>query len=145
MSLKSLGVLLATTAICAIAGPVGDARAALPETAAAEMRAQPNTWFVQLKGPPTADGNLLQAVRAEKAAFRSAATKAGVKFQERFAYDKLFNGFSLNASRTDVERIKGISNVAAVWPVAVVDAPEPAAAPSPDLYTAISMSGADIA
>ena len=135
MSMKSLGVLLATTAICAIAGPVDSAKAALPDGAAAEMRALPNTWFVQLKGPPTADGNSLQAVRAEKAAFRSAATKAGVKFRERYVYDKLFNGFSVSASRADVERIKGLTNVAAVWPVAVVEAPEKAAAPSPDHAT----------
>jgi minor extracellular serine protease Vpr len=145
MSTKSLGVLLATTAVCAIAGPVDSARAALPDGAAAEMRALPNTWFVQLKGPPTVDGNSLQAVRAEKAAFRSAATKAGIKFQERYAYDKLFNGFSVIASGTDVQRLKSLTNVSAVWPVAVVDAPEKAAAPTPDLYTAISMSGAEIA
>ncbi|HET7201875.1 MAG TPA: S8 family serine peptidase [Steroidobacteraceae bacterium] len=146
MQLRPLGAVLAATAIYGIAGSTPAALAGLPDGASAEsMKTLPNTWFVQLKGAPTADGSALSNVRAEKAAFRSAATRAGVTFSERYSYDVLFNGVSVVASRSDVQKIKSLPNVAAVWPVAVVDAPVKASAPSPDLLTAIRMTGADIA
>ena len=145
MRFRPIRAALAATAIYGLAVAPG-AMANLPEGASVEtMRTLPNTWFVQLKGAPTADGNTLANVRAEKAAFRSAATKAGIKFTERYAYDVLFNGVSVVASRNDIAKIKSLTNVAAVWPVEVIDAPEPASAPSPDLFTAINMTGAGIA
>jgi minor extracellular serine protease Vpr len=146
MRFKPLGAALAAAAVCGLAGYVPGALAGLPEGATLEsFKALPNTYFVQLKGAPTAGGNAVNNVRAEKASFRSEASKAGIKFKERYAYDALFNGVSVVASRAEIEKIKRLPNVAAVWPVEVVDAPEPAAAPSPELFTAIDMTGARIA
>jgi minor extracellular serine protease Vpr len=146
MRLKPFAAALTATGILGIAGAIPAALAELPDGASAEaLQTLPNTWFVQLKGAPTADGNMLKNVRAEKAAFRSAATRAGIQFKERYAYDTLFNGVSIVASRSDIQKIRNLTNVAAVWPVEVIDAPEPASAPSPDLFTAISMTGASIA
>ena len=134
MRLRPLSAAIAATAIYGLAGPVPSALADLPEGATPEsVKTLPDTWFVQLKGAPTADGNALKNVRAEKAAFRGAATKAGIRFSERYAYDTLFNGLSVVASKAEIEKVKGLTNVAAVWPVEVVDAPEPASAPSPEL------------
>jgi minor extracellular serine protease Vpr len=145
MRLRPSGATLVATAILGIAGSVPGALASLPDGASAEVRTLPDAWLVQLKGAPTADGSTLQSVRAEKAAFRNAAARAGVQFQERHAYDALFNGLSIRASRADVEKLKSLPGVAAVWPVAIIDAPEQGSAPSPDLFTAINMSGASIA
>lgn len=49
-------------------------------------------WFVELSGPPVAEGGSPAALAQEKAAFRSAARKEGIQLKERFSYDKLFNG-----------------------------------------------------
>ena len=100
---------------------------------------------MQLKSAPAADGTSLGVVKAEKDAFRSAASKAGVRLQERYSYDTLFNGLSIHASRGDVQKIKALPGVTAVWPVAIVDAPPKGGEPAPDLFTAIDMTGATIA
>jgi hypothetical protein len=46
-----------------------------------------NLWFVELSGAPTADGNSLANVRAEKAAFKKAAAAAGISYVERRSFD----------------------------------------------------------
>ena len=147
MKFKSLSVLLAATAVTGIAGHIPVAVAApLGATAAAsDMEALPNAWFVQLKSAPAADGTSAATLLAERQAFRAAAAKAGIKFTERYAFSTLFNGMSISASRIDIAKIQSLSGVAAVWPVAVVDAPPKGAPASPELFTAIAMTGADIA
>jgi subtilisin family serine protease len=147
MKFKSLSVLLAATAVTGIAVPTPEALAARSAAtlSAGDLEALPNTWFVQLKGAPAADGGKLTNLTAEKRAFRAAAAQAGVKLQERYAFDTLFNGLSVNASRSDIEKVKGLAGVAAVWPVAVIDAPPRTATASPELFTALAMTGADAA
>jgi minor extracellular serine protease Vpr len=147
MQFKSLKVLFAAAAITGMAGPLPVAYSDTTDgnLVAGQMEALPNTWFVQLTGAPTADGNSLTSVRAEKKAFRTAAASAKIKFTERYAFDTLFNGLSVTASRTEINRIKSLSGVAAVWPVAIIEAPPTGAGASPDLFTAITMTGADVA
>jgi subtilisin family serine protease len=111
----------------------------------ADFEAMPNVWFVQLKGTPTGSASSKKAVLSEQKAFRDAATALGIKFKERYAFDSLWNGLSIEASRADINKIKSISGVTKVWPVAVVEAPPKGSGASPDLFTAISMTGADIA
>lgn len=41
-------------------------------------------WFVELSSPPTVDGTSLATTRGEKAAFRGAAARAGLAYQERY-------------------------------------------------------------
>ena len=52
----------------------------------------PNSWFVELSSKPASEGTSKRALKNEKAAFRSAARKAGLQYSERFAFDTLFNG-----------------------------------------------------
>lgn len=104
-------------------------------------------WFVELSGKPVADGNSLTSVRAEKTAFRNAAAAAGIRYNERRAYDTLFNGFAIDIAPTDRSKIAQLSGVKAMYPVAIVEPPSPeqTAASLPDLVSAIQMTGADIA
>lgn len=106
-----------------------------------------NLWFVELSGAPTADGNTLSKVKAEKAAFKKAATAAGISFSERRAFDVLFNGYAISISSTDRRRLTQIDGVKAIYPIFRVDAPAPeeAAGAAPDLASAITMTGAKIA
>lgn len=104
-----------------------------------------NAWFVQLKSNPSANGANQKAMQAEKQAFREAASAAGIKFKERYAFESLWNGFSIEVAPGDVSKIRSIVGVTGMWPVVIIDAPPKGSSASPDLFTAISMTGADIA
>jgi minor extracellular serine protease Vpr len=101
-------------------------------------------YFVELASPPTADGTELASVKADKAAFKAAAKKAGLNFKERVSYDTLFNGLSIEASPATRAAIGKLDGVKAVWPVLTVPMPDGAEA-DPELANAIQMTGADIA
>ena len=104
----------------------------------------PNSWFVELSSKPASEGTSKRTLKNEKAAFRSAARKAGLQYSERFAFDTLFNGLSVKIDPRDLGKLARIPGVVALYPVFSVTVPQPSA-PNPDLFTAIGMSGADIA
>ncbi|MCX7977310.1 MAG: S8 family serine peptidase, partial [Bellilinea sp.] len=105
----------------------------------------PQLWFVEFNGSPTTDGGRLTTVRAEKQTFRMRAERAGLEFQERFAYDKLWNGISIEISPSELPKLFRIPGVKAVYPVETYALPEPVENPSPELISALAMTGADIA
>lgn len=120
-----------------------------PESSATEQPAaasdSTDLWFVELSSPPTADGTSLATTRGEKAAFRGATARAGLAYQERYAFDTLWNGLSIRIAPGDVAKLARIEGVRAIYPVATVDAPEPGEDLGPQLATALAMTGADIA
>ena len=105
-------------------------------------------WFVQLASAPTADGGSLGATRNDKTNFRKAAKAAGVAFKERYAFDSLFNGISMEVAPKDLGKVSRLAGVVAMYPV-VSEAPEPLqvinTGSDPDMSTALGMTGADIA
>ena len=105
----------------------------------------PKFWFVELASPPTADGTSLVTVRAEKAAFRANAANAGVKYTERYAYDTLFNGFSVAILPSQLGKLARVQGVKAIYPVGIIQMPAPQQVADPELITALSMTGADVA
>lgn len=104
-----------------------------------------NLYFVELSGKPTVDGGKASALKAEKKAFRDAAKKAGVQFNERYAFDKLWNGLSVSTSSANSGKLAQLPGVKAVYPVFTVQIPETNQSSEPDLSTALAMTGADIA
>jgi len=147
MSPRKLSLLLCAAVATGIAAlsPAVVAAPTGPSIAATEMEALPDAWFVQLTNRPAADGTSLAVLKAEKQAFRAAAAKAGVKFTERYAFDTLWNGLSVKASRADITRIRSLAGVTAVWPVAVIAPPPRGSSAAPELFTALAMTGADVA
>jgi minor extracellular serine protease Vpr len=102
-------------------------------------------WFVELTSAPVADGTPLARVRAEKAAFRSAAAAAGLQYEERLAFDTLWNGLSVRVDPGEVARLSRLDGVRAIYPVGTATLPEPEPGVSPQLTTALAMTGADVA
>lgn len=102
-----------------------------------------NSWFVELSGRPAVEGNNLRSLKKEKAAFRSAARKAGLQFTERYSFDTLFNGLSITIDPSSLGKLNRIPGVKALYPVMAMSLPDTQEA-NPDLYTAIGMTGADI-
>ena len=126
---------------------LGFAAAQAQESLSASDAENSNLWFVELSGKPAADGGSVSSAKNEKKAFRSAAAAAGISFVERQAYDVLFNGLAIQVNSTDLQKIKGLSGVKALWPIETVSIPDPedGSGSAPNLETAIAMTGANIA
>ena len=105
----------------------------------------PSLWFVELASAPTVDGVSLTTVKAEKAAFRNNANKAGLVYTERYAFDTLWNGLSIEIGSSQLSKLARIPGVKNIYPVGMVRIPETAQVVDPELATAIAMTGADIA
>ena len=71
----------------------------------------------------------------------------GVNYQERAAYDVLFNGFAVKVSKSERLKLATVSGIKAMWPIDTVEIPEPedGGGSAPNLDTAIKMTGANIA
>jgi subtilisin family serine protease len=99
-------------------------------------------WFVEMPSPPTADGTSAATVTNEKAEFRRAAAQAGLRFQERFAFNTLWNGLSIRISPSDVPQVRRLPGVNDVYPVESIPLPEPGnEGYDPQLMTAELMTG----
>jgi subtilisin family serine protease len=109
------------------------------------MNETPNRWFVELASKPAVEGTSQKALKQERKAFRAAARKAGLKYKEHFAFGKLFNGLSVTIEPRDLGKLSRIQGVKALYPVLSIPVPETVPGSSPELYTAITMTGADIA
>ncbi|MEX2210940.1 MAG: S8 family serine peptidase [Gaiellaceae bacterium] len=119
---------------------------AAPSADTNEPRAETlDAWFVELKSPPAVKGTSEAKLNAEKQAFRKAAAEKGIAYTERFAFDKLWNGLSVNASAQQISRLSRLEGVQAVYPVLTASIPPTEGGISPELATAITMTGADIA
>jgi subtilisin family serine protease len=115
-------------------------------SAGSDFMVDPSTdlWFVELSSQPAARGTSRAQLAQERAAFAAEAAGAGIAYQERRSFDTLFNGLSVRVEPADAGRIAALPGVRAVYPVAEIPLPESSEI-TPDLATALSMTGADVA
>lgn len=111
--------------------------------AVADSSSSNGLWFVELNGAAAANGGSVAANKAEKAAFKAEAKTAGITFTERGSFDVLWNGLSIQ-TKADAASLLDVKGVKAVYPVGLESIP-PAQTVSPELATAIQMTGADVA
>jgi minor extracellular serine protease Vpr len=140
-------ILLSLVATPALAGSTDPIQPLNPPPSAetGEMVDEtPQLWFVELASPPTTDGTSAATVQAEHAAFKSNAKKAGLVYTERYSFSTLFNGFSVSAAPDQLGKLDRISGVKNIYPVGTIPMPETTQA-NPDLWTSLSMIGADVA
>ena len=145
-TLLVIGVLISLTVAPVFAAGVGPVNPLTPPPTAetGEMIDEtPSLWFVELASNPTADGTSLQTVRAEKAAFRANAGRAGLVYTERYAFDVLFNGFSISIDPSQLAKLSRIPGVKNIYPVETIPMPATIQA-DPELWTSLSMIGADV-
>jgi minor extracellular serine protease Vpr len=104
-------------------------------------------WFVELSSPPGIDGTPAGALEQEEAAFHAAARSAGIAYSKSRHFRDLFNGLTVRAAASDVNKLRGLPGVQAVYPVMKITRTEVDGPPviEPDLITAIQQTGADIA
>jgi minor extracellular serine protease Vpr len=101
-------------------------------------------WFVEFASPPQARGGNAAAQATERRAMQAEARANGAQFEQRRDFGTLWNGITVRADADSIAAIAASRHVTAVYPVAVIDAPEPTEV-SPALASALSMTGADAA
>jgi minor extracellular serine protease Vpr len=104
----------------------------------------PDTWFVELSSPPSADGTDDATLNNELNAFRAAAAAAGIVYTERQSFNTLWNGVSISANSAQVGKLQSLPGVKAVFPVRQVFIDATRSDSGIDLASAIKMTGADI-
>ncbi len=104
----------------------------------------PAAWFVEFSSAPVADGGSLTKTKADKTNFRNAAKQFGIQFTERRSFDTLWNGISITVKPGDLNKLRVMPGVKAVYPVGITRIPEMQTA-DPELFTALAMTGADVA
>jgi minor extracellular serine protease Vpr len=101
-------------------------------------------WFVELEGAPVADGTSEAELSGERDDFRAEASERGLQYEERMEFDTLFNGFSIEMDDSQLGTLQETPGVKAIYPVVQFDIPDTTEV-TPDLATALMMTGADIA
>lgn len=103
-------------------------------------------WFVQTGGTPTVQGGSPSANTRSADAAVAEAEDLGLDVEVRQTYAQLWTGFSAEMSDRDAAVLAEADSVQAVFPVMTVNLPpDTASAETPDMVSALAMTGADIA
>lgn len=115
-----------------------------PEAGTGEMVDEtPQMWFVEFTGAPAAEGGSIEGILAEKDNFRNQAKKAKIKYEERYAFNSLWNGISISVTPGELAKLTRLSSVKALYPVVTVAMPDVTPELGVDMATALAMTGAD--
>jgi minor extracellular serine protease Vpr len=101
-------------------------------------------WFVEFDSAPAARGGNARAMRNERAQFQRELRQESIAAEQQRDFDTLWNGVTVRADVAAAQDMQSLRSVTAVYPVAVIEQPEPSEV-SPELVTAITMTGADAA
>jgi subtilisin family serine protease len=117
-----------------------------PTSGATDWSPEPNAgWFIELAGEPVARGGRQAALRGEHQRFANRAEEAGVELEVRHSYQRAWNGVAADITASDAAKLNALPEVAAVFPILTVDAPEPDPNAEPEMANALGMTGADVA
>lgn len=105
----------------------------------------PQLWFVEFASAPTADGGNLSDTENDKRNFRAEAKQKGLKYTERRAFGKLFNGLSVQVAPGELAKLSRLGSVKAIYPVESIKIPETEQVAEPEMTTALAMTGANVA
>ena len=139
--------LVATLALATAAGAATDLQPLeqAPSAETGQMTDEsPKYWFVEFPTAPLADGSSAAAVDSDGAEFRQEASSEGASYKQRLEFKTLWNGVSIEAKSGAIAKIRQFDSVKAVYPVQTHGIPVTTKV-SPDLATALAMTGADIA
>ncbi|ANS79182.1 N-acetylmuramoyl-L-alanine amidase [Serinicoccus hydrothermalis] len=156
-TLSAIAVLSLTGAVLApLSAAADDDALVAPGSPAPESKIQtvqgsgtqvvPGAYFVQLAGPSTVLGGSMDSIESQRDRFLADVADAGVELEVRSEFGSLWNGLSVSAEEDSLPQLASSDAVEAIFPVGVVDAPEEPEGTQvdPELFTAISMTGADI-
>lgn len=100
-------------------------------------------WFVEFAAEPRATGGTIAAQRSDRVRFSAEAADAGLQVTLARDHTTLWNGLTVRTDADQAAALRSLPSVTNVYPVGIVAAPEPEEV-SPDLVTALAMTGADV-
>ncbi|HLV04283.1 MAG TPA: S8 family serine peptidase, partial [Actinomycetaceae bacterium] len=115
-----------------------------PELSSEFATSRTGAWFVELEEEPVTRGGDLRIMAQARRDITTEARSAGVDLDVRQTFTRLWNGISANIDDEDIDVIRDLDQVKAVYPVLPIDAPQTPVSDK-DLVYALSMTGADIA
>src|SRR5690606_10546464 len=115
-----------------------------PELSSEFATSRTGAWFVELEEEPVTRGGDLRIMAQARRDITTEARSAGVDLDVRQTFTRLWNGISANIDDEDIDVIRDLDQVKAVYPVLPIDAPQSPVSDK-DLVYALSMTGADIA
>jgi subtilisin family serine protease len=124
-----MAALAAATALVLVLVP--GALAAGTGSASQAFDSPTGAWFVELSG--SADS------------FSKKAKGEGLQYTERFRFNKLWKGVSVNANGDTAQLMRKLDGVVSVHPVGVVSLGPTEQVSEPELMHALAMTGADVA
>ena len=102
-------------------------------------------WFVQTAGTPSVQGGSVSTNSRHADAAIDEAEDLGLDVDVRETYSQLWTGFSAEMSDYDAAALAEADSVQAVFPVLTVALPpEQASSTTPEMVSALAMTGADI-
>jgi minor extracellular serine protease Vpr len=101
-------------------------------------------WFVEFDSAPAARGGNARLMDHERARFQRELRQEGIDAEQQRDFDTLWNGVTVRADRSAAQDMQSLRSVTAVYPVAVIERPEPTEV-SPELASPLAMTGADAA
>jgi minor extracellular serine protease Vpr len=104
----------------------------------------PSLWFVELASPPAIEGSSQPALENDQAQFQVQAAQAGLEFEPRLSFSTLWNGISISIQPSELNKLRRIPAVKAIYPIQTIPIPPSVALTKPELATALLMTGADI-
>lgn len=146
---SSLTLITATIILAGCSGSTVPTQKSLPAPHAAQTTnattkkpAYQSRWFVEFASP---QGMGIQQLSAQ--GLSKLAADQNIEYQQNYSYTRVFNGVSVTATRGNIERLAALPGVKAVYPVQRVELPRDveAARPTPEMATALTQTGADIA
>lgn len=108
--------------------------------------AVPNKWFVQVEGATTSAGGSASVAKQNQKNVLNAAKGKGLKVSMTRSFTTTFNGMTVDVDDASVAELAATPGVVKVFPVVEVQRPVTNAATArPDMATAISLTGANVA
>ncbi|MEE6283230.1 S8 family serine peptidase [Georgenia sp. MJ170] len=148
MALTSSIATAATDAGVDFLGTAADLGVETPAAATeltSEFASSPTgAWFVELAPRPTTRGGSTATIQQAQRDFVAEAQSAGAELDVRQTFSTLWSGLSATMDEDAVEIVSDLPQVRAVYPVLPVQAPD-RPANVPELVSALSMTGADVA
>lgn len=144
-------ILLTTCLAVGLAGCSTETPEASPSAPIAQTPAGvtsvPNRWLVQLKEPSRGKGGRKPQHERERQELFDQADALGLKLTVLRSHEALWNGLVVELEPSRLPVLAKLTPVSAIFPVVVIEAPpQPTGGEaSPDLLTAITMTGADVA
>jgi minor extracellular serine protease Vpr len=121
-------VTLAVVLLTVISGAFGAASSAAVGDV---FESRTGAWFIELSSTPEA--------------FKAKAKGAGLQLTERYTFNRLWKGISVNADAETAQVLRKLDGVVSVHPVGIVELAPTEMSNEPELIHALAMTGADVA